>query len=187
MLDQNGSVRTILPSQVTNLIEPRRNAVATDRNGSEIRLGDKVKEVIGEGKTGSILHIYRSFLFLHNRTQTENSGLMVTRASNVATVAAKGGRPGATGPDLTKMNPAMAKGGATATMAPPRSFGRDRLLGKTVQIRKGDGKGLIGIVKDVTETHARIELHTKNVVKSVLKDNIAVKEYVFIPDLRSLD
>src|ERR1700722_16960924 len=74
VLDQNGSVRTILPSQVTNKIEARRTAVATDRNGSEIRVGDSIRETSGEMRTGTILHIHRSFLFCNNRTQIENSG-----------------------------------------------------------------------------------------------------------------
>ena len=52
-----------MPSQISNQLERRRHAVATDRNGSEIRNEDTVREVGGEGKQGAILHIYRSFLF----------------------------------------------------------------------------------------------------------------------------
>jgi transcription elongation factor len=74
VLDQNASVRTILPSQVTNKIEARRTAVATDRNGSEIRVGDSIRETSGEMRTGTILHIHRSFLFCNNRTQIDHSG-----------------------------------------------------------------------------------------------------------------
>lgn len=74
VLDQNASIRTILPSQVTNKIEARRAAVATDRNGSEIRVGDSIRETSGEIRTGTILHIHRSFLFCSNRTQIDNSG-----------------------------------------------------------------------------------------------------------------
>lgn len=182
VLDQNGSVRSILPSQVTNKIEPRRDAVATDRNGSEIRHGDTVREVAGDQKNGVILHIYRSFLFLHNRVQTENSGLIVARATNVATVAAKGGRVagGSAGPDLTKMNPALQRNGmnGNGAMAPPKTFGRDRTLGKTVTIRKGPYKGLLGIVKDTTDTQARVELHSKSKTITVDKDTLSIKELV---------
>jgi transcription elongation factor len=76
VLDQNASVRTILPSQVTNKIEARRTAVATDRNGSEIRVGDSIRETSGEMRTGTILHIHRSFLFCNNRTQIDHSGTL---------------------------------------------------------------------------------------------------------------
>ena len=183
VLDQNGSTRSIMPSQISNKIEKRRHAVATDRNGSEIRTDDTVREVGGETKQGVILHIYRSFLFLHNREQTENSGISVVRASNVATVAAKGGRvaqSGNAGPDLNKMNPALMRNGmnGNGAMAPPKTFGRDRALGQTVTIRKGPYKGLLGIVKDTTDLEARVELHTKGKTITVPKDTLGFKEYV---------
>lgn len=183
VLDQNGSTRSIMPSQISNRIEWRRHAVATDRNGSEIRTDDTVREIGGELKQGVILHIYRSFLFLHNREQTENSGISVVRASNVATVAAKGGRiaqSGSTGPDLNKMNPALMRNGVNGNgaMAPPKTFGRDRALDQTVTIRKGPYKGLLGIVKDTTDLEARVELHTKGKTITVPKDTLGFKEYV---------
>ncbi|KAI4250157.1 MAG: hypothetical protein L6R40_000329 [Gallowayella cf. fulva] len=180
VLDQNGSVRSVMPSQITNKIERRRNAVATDRNGSEIRNDDTVREIGGDQKQGVILHIYRSFLFLHNREQTENSGISVVRATNVATVAAKGGRvaQASSGPDLNKMNPALQRNGANGNgaMPPPKSFGRDRALGQTVTIRKGAYKGLLGIVKDTTDTEARVELHTKGKTITVPKDTLGFKD-----------
>ena len=180
VLDQNGSVRSVMPSQISNKIERRKNAVATDRNGSEVRLDDTVREIGGETKQGVIIHIHRSFLFLHNREQTENSGISVVRATNVATVAAKGGRVAQTnssGPDLTKMNPATMRNGANGNtpMGPPKSFGRDRAIGQTVTIRKGAYKGLLGIVKDTTDTEARVELHTKGKTISVPKDTLGFK------------
>ncbi|KAI9825909.1 MAG: transcription elongation factor spt5 [Thelocarpon impressellum] len=187
VLDQNGSTRTIMPSQVSNKLERRRHAVATDRNGSEIRNDDTVREVGGESKQGVILHIYRSFLFLHSREQTEDAGVFVARATNVATVAAKGGRVTgkvSSGPDLAKMNPALQRnGGANGTggpMAPPmmvqQRLGRDKALGKTVTIRKGPHKGLLGIVKDTTDNEARVELHTKSKTITVAKDTLAFRD-----------
>jgi transcription elongation factor SPT5 len=176
VLDQNGSIRTILPTQVTNKITPRRDAVATDRNGAEIRHGDTVKEVYGEQRNGLILHIHRSFLFIHNKAQAENAGIIVVRTTNVVTVSAKGGR--STGPDLSKMNPALMKNGAPGgMMAPPsRSFGRDRLVGKTVMVKKGPFKGLVGIVKDTTDVQARVELHSKNKLVTIPKELLVVKD-----------
>lgn len=176
VLDQLGAVRTLLPSQISNKLERRRFAVATDKDGTEVRNDDTVKEVAGEQRSGTILHIHRVYLFLQNRQQAENSGVFVVRNSAVVTVAAKGGR--IVGPDLTKMNPAMQRGGAapSGAMPPPKSYGRDRLLGKTVTIRKGPYKGLLGIVKDTTDAEARIELHTKNKVITVSKDVISVKD-----------
>ncbi|GMF74303.1 unnamed protein product [Aspergillus oryzae] len=162
---------------VTNKITPRRDAVATDRNGAEIRHGDTVREVYGEQRNGVILHIHRSFLFLHNKAQAENSGITVVRTTNVVTVSAKGGR--STGPDLTKMNPAlMSRGGPSGMMGPPKSFGRDRMIGKTVMVRKGPFKGLVGIVKDAGDVQARVELHSKNKLVSIPKELLVVKDPV---------
>lgn len=179
VLDQNGSIRTILPTQVTNKVTPRRDAVATDRNGAEIRHGDTVREVYGEQRNGVILHIHRSFLFLHNKAQAENSGIVVVRTTNVVTVSAKGGR--STGPDLSKMNPALMGNGAPGNMMgppPSKNFGRDRLLGKTVLVRKGALKGLMGIVKDTTDVQARVELHSKNKLVTIPKELLVVKDPV---------
>ena len=84
------------------------------------------------------------------------------------------------GPDLSKMNPALQmKAGmnGNGAMAPPKSFGRDRTLGKTVTIRKGPYKGMLGIVKDATDTTARVELHSKSKVVNIDKDSLAIKEY----------
>lgn len=171
-----------MPSSISNKIE-RRHAIAVDRNGSEIRVGDTVRESGGEQKKGVILHIYRSFLFLHNREQTESSGISVVRTTNVATVAARGGRiaqNSTAGPDLARMNPALQRNSTNgnAAMPPPKSFGRDRTLGQTVTIKKGAYKGLLGIVKDTTETQARVELHTKGKTITVPKDTLRIKEYV---------
>ncbi|KZF26193.1 transcription elongation factor Spt5 [Xylona heveae TC161] len=186
VLDQHGSVRFVLPSQIPTRLDRRRNAVATDRNGSEIRTDDTIRETGGEGRQGQIMHIYRSYIFAHNREQAENAGIFVVRTTNVATVAAKGGRvTGAAshGPDLSKMNPAVQRnggvnGGGGGAMPPPRNFGRDRLLGKTVAVRKGPYKGLLGIVKDTTDTEARIELHSKSKVISVPKESLSIKDPV---------
>ncbi|KAJ5280796.1 Transcription elongation factor spt5 [Penicillium angulare] len=177
VVDQNGSVRNILPTQIANKITPRRDAVATDNNGAEIRHGDTVREVQGEQRSGVIRHIYRSFLFLHNKAQAENAGISVVRTTNVVTVSARGGRP--TGPDLTKMNPAIAAqrpGGRGNGAMPPPQRGRDRLIGKTVQVRKGRFKGLVGIVRDADDKTAQVELYTSNKPVLIQRDILAPKD-----------
>lgn len=175
-MDQNGSVRNVLPTQIANKITPRRDAVATDRNGAEIRHGDSVREVYGEQRSGVIRHIYRSFLFLHNKAQAENAGISVVRTTNVVTVSARGGRP--TGPDLTKMNPAltMQTPGGGAGMQPPQRGGRDKLIGKTVTVRKGRYKGLVGIVRDSDERTAQVELYTSNKPVLLAREILAPKD-----------
>jgi transcription elongation factor SPT5 len=178
ILDQEGKVRTVLPTAISQKIEKRRNAVATDREGSEVRADDTVKEWSGEQRTGLVTHVHRNYLFVWNRQQAENAGMFVVRSANVQTVAAKGGKINSLAPDLTKMNPALqnktANGGAP--MGPPKSFGRDKLIGKTVTIAIGAYKGLLGIVKDTTDDKARVELHTKNKVVTVPKTTLRIKD-----------
>lgn len=181
VIDQNGSTQIVLPSRVLGKIEQRRHAVTTDRNGSEIKCGDTVKEVTGEQRTGTILHIHRAFLFCTSKVVGDNAGIMVTRAINVTTVATSGSKLGRSAPDLSKMNPALQKNGMNGSgMPPPRTFGRDRLVGKTVHIRRGPFKGLLGIVKDTTDIIARVELHSVSKVVPVEKENLSVKEYVIL-------
>ncbi|KAI9703406.1 MAG: transcription elongation factor spt5 [Bogoriella megaspora] len=180
VLDQTGSVRSLLPSNISNRIEKRRNAVATDREGSEIRVDDTVKEQggFGDRKEGRVLHIHRGILFAISRTQSENAGVFVVKTGNVLTVAAKGGRVNNAGPDLSKMNPSRSNGAQNggSQMPPPKTFGRDKLIGRTVTIRKGPHKGLLGIVKDTTDSEARVELHTKSKVVTVSKEFVLVKD-----------
>ncbi|KAH6615772.1 hypothetical protein B0J18DRAFT_451801 [Chaetomium sp. MPI-SDFR-AT-0129] len=180
VLDQNGDTRQVMPSQIANKLPKRRTAVAADRNGSEIRLDDVVREYGGQQRQGKIIHIHRSYIFLHSNATTENAGVFVTRAGNVNTIAAKGGRVTNqnTGPDLTAMNPALKRNPAQNQMPPPKTFGRDRALGQTVSIRRGGYKGLMGIVKDTTDTSARVELHGKNKIINIPKNDLIFKDKI---------
>ena len=146
--------------------------VATDRLGSEIRPGDTVREIEGELRQGTILNIYRNHIFLYNRDIAENSGVFVTRATNLATIIAKGGRVSNDGIDLSRLNPQLAAQRNVPVGLLPRSVGRDKAINQTVRIRKGPYKGLMGIVKDTTDFTARVELHTAQKTVTVDKQNL---------------
>lgn len=179
VIDQNEQVRTVMPSQIANKLERKKFGVATDRDGSEIRNDDVVREVGDGGRQGKITHIHRNFLFLHSAEQTENAGIFVSRTTNVKTIAAKGGRiTNNTTVDLSTMNPAMKlhQGNAALDMPPPKFTGRDNTIGKTVTVKKGVYKGLLGIVKEANDTHCRVELHTKGKTINVEKNFLAFKD-----------
>ena len=181
IMDQAGSVRTIFPRQISMKIENKKT-IATDRDGFELRVGDKVKEIEGELRQGTILHIHHSIAFLHNPEISENQGVFVARTMNLATVAAKQTSRAAVA-DLSQMNPAMQRRtGPTGSMPPPqmRSGGRDRTIGQTVIIRQGPYKGLLGIVKDSTDTTARVELHSNLKTISIEKLKLSIKTCVYI-------
>ena len=180
VMDQNGAIVTRLPSSLSK-IEVSRHVVAVDKNGSEIRPGDSVKEAGGEAKSGSILHIHRNYLFAHDRTRMiENAGIWVARCGNVIGKSARSGAPLT---DLTKMNPAMQVKGLDSSMGPPQKPGLDRLIKKRVKVTRGPYKGHRGIVKDTTAGEARIELESKNKIVNVAKQYVSIIEYVYPPSL----
>ncbi|KAG6056837.1 hypothetical protein E4U17_001900 [Claviceps sp. LM77 group G4] len=181
VLDQYGDTRQAMPSQISNKLPQRKQAVAADRDGSEIRLDDVVKEYTGQHRQGKIIHIHRSYVFLHTNDSNENAGVFVTKASMVNTVAAKGGRvnTATSGPDLSSMNPAlktMKNSGETRPSQPIKMFGRDRAINQTAIVKRGPYKGLLGIVKDTTDTHARVELHTKGKTITVPRESLSFKD-----------
>ncbi|KAI5369796.1 putative ribosomal protein L2, domain 2 [Septoria linicola] len=173
VLDQLGGVRALLPSAISNKIEKRREgAPATDHQGNEIKSEDTVKEYGGESRQGKVLHVHRGYVFAQSRESRDNAGVFVARTNNVLTVAAKGGR---VGPDLTKMNQALnGPGGGAAPMPPPMQKGRDKLIGRTVKIKVGPMKAMIGIVKESSDAGALVELHSKNKKVTMPKEKLAV-------------
>ena len=48
ILDQNGAVRVLGPSQITPRRENKNFAVASDSQGNDMRVGDAMKETEGE-------------------------------------------------------------------------------------------------------------------------------------------
>lgn len=152
-----------------------RRAIATDAQGYEIRISDNMKESEGEGRKGTVLHIHQSFYaFLHNRDILENGGVFVTRARSLVSVAPKGR---SAGPDLSKLNPAIAVpiGGMVGSGMMGKGP-RDRLLGVTVQVTQGQFKSYVGIIKDVNGQMARVELQTQNKVITIDKEKLKRKK-----------
>jgi transcription elongation factor SPT5 len=128
VLDQLGNSRNLLPSNISNKIEKKRDqAPATDHLGNEIKSEDTIKEIGGENRSGKVLQVQRGFVFAQSRELRDNAGVFVARTSNVETVAAKGGR---IGPDLTKMNTALRPNGGGAAPMPSNAEGQ-RQTGRT--------------------------------------------------------
>lgn len=170
VLDQNSNIQTLPVSGIQQKIERRKFDLSIDRNGAEIRHDDTVREISGQQRQARVLHIFRSFIFLHDRSRTENSGVFVARNSGLISVAAQQNR--ANGVTSNTSRPS----GSSGTMAPPppKSFGRDKYLGKTARIRRGPYKGLLGIVKDANEAEVRLELHGKSKSVNVAKELLTV-------------
>ncbi|KAI8329002.1 hypothetical protein BC941DRAFT_463852 [Chlamydoabsidia padenii] len=188
VLNQNGETLTVEPHQITNKRDSNR-AVATDAAGNSIRSGDTVFEVGGERRNCIILHLYRHLVFLHSRENADNFGVWVMPTRQVVNVATQNSRPNATSQsvDLSKQQPYGAPGfgrGAMDSRGRGRGGrggfygrgrgGRDNLVAKTVRIALGPHKGYVGIVKDTTDTTARVELHTNCKIINVDKAKLVL-------------
>lgn len=186
MLDQNGSVVSLPPSQVGNKIEKKIDAVTLDYRGVEIRHDDKVRDIRNDQIQGVVLHIRQNFLFLQNREQ-KNSGISVVHPNNVILISARDGRldkrpqgrPAAevVAPfqrNTLKENTAMRPPAAT------KISNFNRFKGAAVSIRNGPYKGLRGLIKGVDDSSISVELQAKSETVRVAYNAIVFVEYVII-------
>nr|XP_006824005.1 PREDICTED: transcription elongation factor SPT5 isoform X2 [Saccoglossus kowalevskii] len=185
VLNMHGKLNNVKHQAVSQKKESR-NAVALDAEQNNIQVKDIVKVIDGphSGRQGEVKHIYRSFAFLHSRLMTENGGIFVCRTRHI--VLAGGSRPAQIDPVSGYMSPHIGspahpgsggvRGGGRGGGQGGGGRGRGRrdmeLIGQTVRIREGPFKGYIGIVKDATESTARVELHTNCKTISVDKNRL---------------
>ncbi|KAI8894347.1 hypothetical protein BC833DRAFT_605194 [Globomyces pollinis-pini] len=183
LLDPYGNISRIKPQQIRSKRDSSR-AVTSDTNGRPIGASDTVivlDDQFGSRKQAEVLHIYRSFVYLKSKDVIENGGVFVTKSSNVAILTAKMSSNSNNMPANQIVQSSFgSRGGARGGRGGGRGF-RDPLRGKTVTVVGGPYKGYLGIVKDVTETHARVELHTHsrtiNIEKEKLKEQGAQDSY----------
>ncbi|KAI5952025.1 SPT5 [Candida jiufengensis] len=178
ILTADGRLIDVKPTQIASKLKlSRREQIATDRNGYTIKVGDTVKEALGDkAKEGAIIHIYKNSLFIKSNELVENLGIFVTNRMNVETVATKDSMVSKKfGPDLSTMNPSLKLPDPLAIQGlKTRVGGRDKLLYKDVAVTSGSYKGLKGKVTEADDLYARIELHTKSKKIKVLKNNLNV-------------
>ncbi|NXX22414.1 SPT5H factor, partial [Podargus strigoides] len=126
-----------------------------------------------QGREGEIRHLFRGFAFLHCKKLVENGGMFVCKTRHL--VLAGGSKPrdvtnftvGSFAPMSPRISSPMHPSGAGQRGGfggGGVSRGRGRrdndLIGQTVRISQGPYKGYIGVVKDATESTARVELHS---------------------------
>ncbi|GAA5991148.1 hypothetical protein JCM10908_006560 [Rhodotorula pacifica] len=180
VLDQTGSVRALKPNQLSGKVQTRF-AVATDKDGFDIKQGEVMKESLpnnnsGIDRRGKVLHVYRSmFAFLHSRDITENGGVFVSYARNLESTAPRPNKP-SVGMGINPDRMAMMGGPAVpkVQVATGVQMGRDHRINRRVAITRGTYKGNQGVIKDITGNTARVELHS--VSKTVTVDIDKLKE-----------
>lgn len=187
VLGMNGKVIECKPTALHKRRE-NRNTIALDADQNQIRRRDIVKVMEGPhaGRSGEIKHLYRSLAFLHCRMYTENGGIFVCKtrhlqlAGGIKSQANNLGPLGGLGFMSPRIQSPMHPSGGRGAKGGGRGRGgfrvtRDReILGKTIKISGGPYKGAVGIVKDATESTARVELHTSCQTISVDRNHIAV-------------
>ncbi|BFZ16060.1 hypothetical protein BsWGS_19099 [Bradybaena similaris] len=174
VLSMHNKVINVKPQSVTRK-KDTRYAVSLDSENNGVQVRDIVNVIEGphSGRTGEIKHLYRSFAFLNSRLMTENGGYFVCRTRHLT--LAGGGKQN-TAPlvgGFAPMSPRIASPAHPSGGAAERGRGRGggagrgglsrrdkEIIGQTVRIVRGPFKGYIGIVKDATESTARIELHS---------------------------
>uniref|UniRef100_A0A4W3HGL2 Transcription elongation factor SPT5 n=1 Tax=Callorhinchus milii TaxID=7868 RepID=A0A4W3HGL2_CALMI len=175
VLNMYGKVITVRHQAITRK-KDNRFAVALDSEQNNIHVKDIVKVIDGphSGREGEIRHLYRGFAFLHCKKLVENGGMFVCKTRHL--VLAGGAKPrdvtNFTVSGFAPMSPRISSPMHSSGGAPRGGFGgqggmgrgrgrRDNdLIGQTVRISQGPYKGYIGVVKDATESTARVELHS---------------------------
>ncbi|RXM30733.1 Transcription elongation factor SPT5 [Acipenser ruthenus] len=142
VLNMHGKVITVRHQAVTRR-KDNRFAVALDSEQNNIHVKDIVKVIDGphSGREGEIRHLFRGFAFLHCKKLVENGGMFVCKTRHV--VLAGGSKPR----DVTNFTV-----GGFAPMSPR--------ITSPMHPSGGGGGGYIGVVKDATESTARVELHS---------------------------
>uniref|UniRef100_A0A8C7JAV5 Transcription elongation factor SPT5 n=1 Tax=Oncorhynchus kisutch TaxID=8019 RepID=A0A8C7JAV5_ONCKI len=154
VLNMHGKVLTVR-HQAVNRRKDNRFAVALDSEQNNIHVKDIVKVIDGphSGREGEIRHIFRGFAFLHCKKLVENGGMFVCKTRHV--VLAGGSKPR----DVTNFTV-----GGFAPMSPRISSpmhpggGGERIIFWLNCCHYFPG--YIGVVKDATESTARVELHS---------------------------
>jgi transcription elongation factor SPT5 len=179
VIDQDGSVKTVLPSSISGKLDEKRKVVATDRTGAQIEQKDTIREHGGSQRRGEIIGIHRNYVFAKDRVVHQNLGVWATKSSNVELLSAKGARQ-TDSVDISGMNPMLRQNGAMAPPAAKINRAPDRLEGKTVMITKGDYKGMVGRVKSTTSALVSVELEARSskFPTSFPRDILKVKDTV---------
>lgn len=156
VLDSYGDTKP-LRIQDINSKRDNKHIPALDAMRNPISAGDSVRIIDGEnkGKRGTIVHIYKDYVFLYSADQPGANGFFVEKRRNLLILGAE-----------------MLKGshGAFREKRPksrPVNPRRDDLFGKLVKIESGAYKGYQGIVVDADKVNVKVELSSKPKVVNI--------------------
>uniref|UniRef100_A0A8C1Q3W7 Transcription elongation factor SPT5 n=1 Tax=Cyprinus carpio TaxID=7962 RepID=A0A8C1Q3W7_CYPCA len=147
VLNMHGKVLTVR-HQAVNRRKDNRFAVALDSEQNNIHVKDIVKVIDGPHSVKFATSSEALLFFTHG-----TSFWRVPRDVTNFTV-------GGFAPMSPRISSPMHPGGGGGGMGRGRGRRDNDLIGQTVRISQGPYKGYIGVVKDATESTARVELHS---------------------------
>lgn len=170
MLCQNGQSRQISDQEIQRKMASSRAMAALDMRQNHVSVGEMVNVVDGTfaGHSGTVKHIYRTYLFLHNNRITTNAGIFVVRARQVVLSGSKARSDMIQNSTVPRTDPRAGR---------PGPQGRQReseLIGQTVKVKKGRWKGYIGIIVDENEQKVKVEIHSQAKIVDVDRLHVAV-------------
>lgn len=161
---QTGVARDVTDQEIQRKLQSSRSA-ALDNQKNHISPGEMVGVIEGphQGQSGTIKHIYRSFLFLHNNQIASNAGIFVAKSRKVVLSGSK-----------ARSN--IAQSSVVTTNVRPQRSRREEseFMGKTVKIKRGRHKGYIGMVVEETDVKVKVEIHCKSSCVLVDKQHIMI-------------
>ncbi|OWZ22081.1 Transcription elongation factor SPT5 [Phytophthora megakarya] len=172
VLCQNGQSRNISDQEVQRKIVSSRTTAALDKKHNHVSVGEMVNVVEGPfaGHSGTVKHIYRTYLFVHNNRITTNSGIFVTRARGVILSGSKARSDMISNSTVPRMDAGMRQ----QNQRGGRNQRESELIGQTVKVKKGRWKGYIGIVVDESDQKVKVEIHCKAKIVDIDRLHIAV-------------
>ncbi|CEG48543.1 transcription elongation factor spt5 [Plasmopara halstedii] len=159
VLCQNGQSRNISDQEVQRKIVSSRTTAALDKKHNHVSAGEMVNVVEGPflGHSGTVKHIYRTYLFIHNNRVTTNSGMFVARARSVILSGSKARSDMISNSTVPRMDAGLRQ----QNQRSGRNQRDSELIGQTVKVKKGRWKGYIGIVVDESDQKVKVEIHCK--------------------------
>ncbi|GMF09296.1 unnamed protein product [Phytophthora lilii] len=172
VLCQNGQSRNISDQEVQRKIVSSRTTAALDKKHNHVSVGEMVNVVEGPftGHSGTVKHIYRTYLFIHNNRITTNSGIFVTRARGVILSGSKARSDMISNSTVPRMDAGMRQ----QNQRGGRNQRESELIGQTVKVKKGRWKGYIGIVVDESDQKVKVEIHCKAKIVDIDRLHITV-------------
>jgi transcription elongation factor SPT5 len=154
---QKVSLRDVMKLPMT---QPR----GLDRMRNPITKNDTVKITNGhyKGKRGVIKNMSKNFVFLYNQDFSQTNGIFVDKCENIEIMGSE---------LLIDQN---MNGGKVNFKKIPDEL--RKLVGRSVKIIKGNWKSYIGVLKEVNDKYAYVELSAKNKKVKVELSDIADME-----------